>query len=771
MRLNQEYLGSLFCEVLQGELTAGMPNTIRAVYTVGKYGIDDGGNIRFARQGVTDWEAVQTADERESGYSTVSASGEASVKILPVSDGIRPYENAVTVHVSDGCLKEGDRVELLLGDTSAGSPGIITQTMAERNHRIIAMVDPFGSNRYEEIHPACFLHVKSGVCGEVGLVAPSKVGVNEPFEMRIRILDEHGNRCEEFTGEVEIETPAGFWCESRRICMEREDRGVKLVTCRIEKEGSYLAHAHIPAYDLHSAGNVVKAENKMAYHLFWGDMHGQNCEAGGLGSMEDSMEFAREVGALDFTGWQGNDFEVSDENWEHVGQAIRKNHCDGRFVVFPGYEWSGNTCAGGDHNIYYLNDGEKLYHSSRWLYKEPGRYEGRGREDDGEDCYPVSELWERFRGRTDVMAIPHVGGRHADFSFYNPELTPVIEVHSHHGIFDWFLEEAVSRKMKVGFIASSDDHTSRLGLSYPVGTDSGSFGATFDVKSGLTAVYAKELTREGIWEALKERRCYGTTSSRIIAEFNVNGVVMGSEITAGNEVTAEFGIRANAPVDRVELYRNLDRIHTFTPDSVKLDDKAGNTGMKDTGMENALEEMICKADGKKKIKIAWTGVKTYYRNKSVRWDGSILVRNGRIAGAENFAIDNCREGIQSVGNQTLHFKSKTSGDEDGVIMDVIPVSGKQCEIIFASMQKTVTVPLEMITDVPYEHYIGEVGRKVTFSLERTQEKPEDGVYSFTGEFKDCGMEAGLNLYYIKAYLKDGNRAWVSPVFVNSGEQG
>lgn len=38
MRLNNEYLGSLFCEAVQGDLVAGMPNTIRAVYMVGKYG-------------------------------------------------------------------------------------------------------------------------------------------------------------------------------------------------------------------------------------------------------------------------------------------------------------------------------------------------------------------------------------------------------------------------------------------------------------------------------------------------------------------------------------------------------------------------------------------------------------------------------------------------------------------------------------------------------------------------------------------------------------
>jgi len=39
----------------------------------------------------------------------------------------------------------------------------------------------------------------------------------------------------------------------------------------------------------------------------------------------------------------------------------------GRFVTFPGFEWSGNTPFGGDRNVYFKKEGAKIGRSSREL--------------------------------------------------------------------------------------------------------------------------------------------------------------------------------------------------------------------------------------------------------------------------------------------------------------------------------------------------------------------------------------------------------------------
>ena len=92
-----------------------------------------------------------------------------------------------------------------------------------------------------------------------------------------------------------------------------------------------------------------------------------------------------------------------------------------------------------------------------------------------------------------------------------PRTGTLIEVYSEWGEFEWFLREALEKGYQVGFTAGSDDHKGRPGAAPP---GSGSFG----VYGGLTCIYASELTREGLWEALKARRCYGTTGQRILLD-------------------------------------------------------------------------------------------------------------------------------------------------------------------------------------------------------------------------------------------------------------
>ena len=745
MHRNREYLGTMECSVVGEPLIAGMPGTIQVTYTTGTYGIDDGGSIFILRQGVTDWQPAQTCHPSELGYTTAKCS-RAGVKLeFEHADGIRPYENALRVRVRDGCLQRGDTVTITMGDTSFGSPGILTQTVAEKNHKIIAAVDPFNCNRYEEIHPIASLDVRSGSPAKVDIILPSKVKLLEDFKVKLRVIDMYGNACEDFEGSVLIDDKDGVELEENKIRFTAKDRGSRFVTARCTQSGVHRLNGIEAHYDIPAESNVCIAEEAPEYKLFWGDMHEQNNEASGLGTMRDTLWFAEHIGMLDFTGWQGNDFEISDKNWENVREELNRANVPGRFVTFLGYEWSGVTCAGGDHNIYFLDDCGSLHRSSEWIYKDGRTYTGYGREDDGSDRYPISQLWETFKDRTDVMAIPHVGGRAANFDFYNPELTKVIEIYSHHGIFDWFLDEAVRRKMKVGFIAASDDHTSRVGLSYPIGTNSENFGATFDVTSGLTAVYAKELSREGIWEALMARRCYASTNGRIVLDFRASGHMMGEEFDTSEAPQISISVNGASPVCRVELYRDLELLQTFYQEEISTESKV------------------------KRVKVVWSGVRTKFRKKSVLWDGSIFIRNGRLVNAEDYSIDRPNEGIQNKSNQYLNFRSKTSGDEDGVILDIIPSKTEDCRIIFTSRQKSVETPLSALSQEPIEYDAGPENCRIKFSLEPAKCVAVPGqTYSFTCSYTDKNPEVGLNIYYVRVFLNDGGRAWSSPIFVNFG---
>ena len=116
-------------------------------------------------------------------------------------------------------------------------------------------------------------------------------------------------------------------------------------------------------------------------------MHGQSKETIGTNSAEDYFDFARNKSFLDICGHQGNDFQITDDFWKELNILTKKFNEDGRFLALPGYEWSGNTAVGGDHNVWYIKEGRPIYRSSRAQI-----YDNKGKEN---DAHTSKELIEK----------------------------------------------------------------------------------------------------------------------------------------------------------------------------------------------------------------------------------------------------------------------------------------------------------------------------------------------------------------------------------------
>ena len=93
---------------------------------------------------------------------------------------------------------------------------------------------------------------------------------------------------------------------------------------------------------------------------------------------------------------------------------------------------------------------------------------------------------------------------------------------------------------------------------------------------GKAAVYATDFTREAILEALRARRCYGTTAARMRLDVRVDGHFMGEDVV-GEEGAAPRGpvaieIRADTPgeIDRVDILRRSEVLTTLRPASRTL---------------------------------------------------------------------------------------------------------------------------------------------------------------------------------------------------------
>ncbi|HVV00182.1 MAG TPA: DUF3604 domain-containing protein, partial [Verrucomicrobiae bacterium] len=191
-------------------------------------------------------------------------------------------------------------------------------------------------------------------------------------------------------------------------------------------------------------------------------------------------------------------------------------------------------------------------------------------------------LYRHYAGRRDVLMVPHHVKAWTDWSFHDPELEPVMEVYSCWGQSEnpsmerwdkgmtpgagaW---EALRRGYRLGMIASSDNHVGMPGRSYAHDRQ-----AHTPFPGGLAAVWAVELSREAIFDAIRQRRCYGTTGARIILKFSVNGHPMGSEIMA-RDVRKPREIRIDARgtdgIVSVEILREGQVIFAFKPSSAEI---------------------------------------------------------------------------------------------------------------------------------------------------------------------------------------------------------
>ena len=414
---------------------------------------------------------------------------------------------------------------------------------------------------------------------------------------------------------------------------------------------------------------------------------------------------------MDFAGHQGNDFQITKEVWQEIRQQANRQNDPGRFVAYVGWEWSGNTPVGGDHNVYYPGEDGPLHRSSHVLIND--------KSDAATDCAHVTDLY-RALANVDALLVPHVGGRYANLNWHDPNLEAVIEVYSEWGEFEWFLRQALAKGYRVGFTVGSDDHKGRPGAAPP---GSGSFG----VYGGLTCIWAEELTRQGLWRALKARRCYGTTGQRIRLEVTADEWPMGTEFTAGEPPEIRVQVWGTAPIERVDVFRGLQQVYSYPEKVVRDEDR---------------------------VRVAWSGQRIRARNRLVRWDGGLSLDQGKILSATDYAFDSASEGIEEISERAVSWKSVTTGDADGVILQP-PAT----VLSFNTPVIQHAVSLAEIAGGPIAVEAGGIDIKVVF-----EHQPLGIGRDVEFSFRESELPAGCHPCWVRVVQTDGAKAWSSPIY-------
>lgn len=350
------------------------------------------------------------------------------------------------------------------------------------------------------------------------------------------------------------------------------------------------------------------------YDLYWGDLHGHS----GLSpdalffSPDHYYEYGRDVAKLDFAALTDHDAPWGlygyPARWQMVRDAAKRHNDPGRFVAILAFEWTSGS--GLDTMLHTLRRGE------RYAYQEDPRHFGHRNvyfpgDEAPEDVFSNDQphadtpekLWGLMR-EYGALSIPHhpLGGPTFPFKWdhYDEEMEPVVEIYSYHGnsecedcphtIYNPYLtgrhdvRHGLELGNHFGFIASTDCHQGRAG-NYTYRYWLLDFVRWFYrgkpvPGQGTAAVYAKELTREGIFEALRSRRTYATTGARIVLEVRANGHFMGEAFDADGPVELEIRAMGLREIRKVEIIRNGRVVKKFEGTGVEfaatfVDEEAG----------------------------------------------------------------------------------------------------------------------------------------------------------------------------------------------------
>ncbi|MEO0618100.1 MAG: DUF3604 domain-containing protein [Pseudomonadota bacterium] len=724
--------------------------TFELVYTVGAYGLDDTGAIKVVQRWTGDQGPVQFDDPQAANYVTAVASNGVSLAIYAEPyPHQRPWYNGLRVTVEGGYMAPGDTITIVYGDRTGGSPGYRLQTFAERAFAFKLLVDPCATGVFLPLDTA-MVEIVAGPAVSWTLVAPTLRRVGEKFSLGVRAEDDWGNATADLDAlsrPLRLSASDAVDGMPDHIELQENARGHTLegLSINAARQTTFILSDDEGVELAHSNPLLTVTEGPAA---FWGDLHGQSGETVGINPMRDYLEFARDVAFLDVTSHQANDFQVTNAFWAEINRLSAEYNAPGRFVVFPGYEWSGNTPVGGDHNVFFRHEGRQIRRSSHALLTD--------RSDIETDAPNAQALFDAL-SQEDCVVYAHVGGRPADIAYADaPGLRTAVEVHSDWGTFEWIMTDAFRLGYRVGLVCNSDGHKGAPGACHPGASEFGAY-------SGLTCFLADSLTRDDIFSAMRSRHHYGTTGCRLHLEVRADladgarrfsrdpnhcddaGAPAGSarmgDIVRTRQEQMDVHVRcvAHAPIERVDVMTGAEIIATFRP--------------------------FLEGDLGRRVRVIWEGARYRGRARQTHWRGNILVHGATITAMKRINAWNHERTFEQTDARTITFDAITTGNFGGCDLWLEDQAGPgdltDARLSFESDLVSADIALETLTLDDAVFDAGGLGQRVRmFRLPDALSKTE------ISELCTVPLSANADTpIWVRVTTEDGHRAWSSPIYV------
>ncbi|MCI5223346.1 MAG: DUF3604 domain-containing protein, partial [Candidatus Electrothrix sp. AR4] len=482
--------------------------------------------------------AFQCADPKARHYVSVSATGDTQAvfelsiqnRHLYYPKGAVRHGRLFTAKLTEGNIPAGTLIRIGYENTNA-------PYVSETEEMWIRV------NEEAPEHPPV-LKTIAGSHEYFRVIVPSHAKQKKEFDVLLVSLDQFDNASSTaFKGETLS------FMDGTVIAKDINFSGALRVPVKIAQAGVYRFHFK------KTVSNAIKVDDSTD-EQYWGDLHIHtklSHDAQGTAP----YTYAREVSGLDFAAVTDHWESLGPEGYRIVNKWAEEANIPEVFVTLPADERNPDELTG-HHNVYFSGS------------KTMDRYQPIHDEND-----PSVNSFSRLQEGegSEVMIIPHhtgimFGDLHADVGsvistrptifcycmkllhlisgcleknntrkFLNEyvdwnaaddkRLRPVMEIYSHHGQSEvynpqhllayennrmrnperrantsapgpFYAQDYWMQEKRIGVIASSDEHSGQGGRRH----------------GGITAVFTNNLTREGIFKALRQRRCYATTGER-----------------------------------------------------------------------------------------------------------------------------------------------------------------------------------------------------------------------------------------------------------------
>ena len=290
-------------------------------------------------------------------------------------------------------------------------------------------------------------------------------------------------------------------------------------------------------------------------NLYFGDLHKHSslspCADVGIwnGSPDDCYNYAKSRMQTDFLALTDHAEKISEEQWKNSMLTAERASETGKFIAWPAVEWAPSLY--GHRNIYFSS------------YKNPLI--------SGNIIVSPPQLWNYLRTRKiSALTIPHHTAREllCDLTRTDDEFEPAFEIFSGWGNEEYygaplqdtdhsftrnFAIDTLMRGFRMGFVAGGDGHPAP------------------PANSGITGIYAHDLSLPSLFEALSARRTIATTGAKIKLDLHVNGFPVGSTVFFNQHqieklFPLEIGVSAEGTdnIEKIEIIENGCTVYTKT---------------------------------------------------------------------------------------------------------------------------------------------------------------------------------------------------------------